>query len=201
VYDLTRNQIVFAVLMVLAAALMVLVHWTASDVNCFWDTSTCARSVEKDGVYEGTLQTDDGQLYRSSEFEVRFGSREQEPKVSFQTDENGSYCIVWAEDSYASATTPGGESLSGLGSWRDLGDRDPPPGCQESDEGVPWQNTEELESTWQFWLLIILPIAAIIVLGWGLVVRRTDRALAVFSAGTLLFVVNLLAFLVLYRFF
>lgn len=196
----------------LAAAMLVIAvlalgaHWIGTGLTCAWDTSNCVSSTEKNGVYEGTLSTLDGDPYRSSDFEVEFESREREP-VAFRTDERGRFCIRWTnEDSVPLVTTPGGEPLSardeatgdgllipGLSGWRNLEGRDPPPGCEESDEGIPWNRAEDAESSWQYRLLVLLPLGAIAALAAALIGRRNRYAFGLFVAGAILLVANLAA--------
>jgi hypothetical protein len=201
--DLTKNQVVLAVLLIPVAALAAFAHVFSVGFACAWDTSTCAESSEKNGVYEGFLRTADGEPYRSSVFTVEFGSREGDDEVPFQTDENGRYCIRWAEEDFATVNSPTGEAIHTqegddyLGSWRDLNGLDPPSGCQESYEGIPWYAAEDAESTWQYWLLIVLPLAAIAALVSALIGRRSRYGLPLLSAGGLLLGMDVLAWLVL----
>ncbi|MDQ2631156.1 MAG: hypothetical protein M3Y75_09330 [Actinomycetota bacterium] len=177
---LTKGQIAFAILLIVVAALAALAHVFFTGFGCVWDTSTCAESSEKNGVYEGFLRTGSGEPYSSSVFTVGFGSREGDEEVPFRTDEDGHYCIRWAEEDYATVRGPNSESIStpeggnSLTSWRDLNGRDPPPDCQESFVGIPWYAAEDAETTWQYWLLVVLPLAAIAVLLAALIGRRSS---------------------------
>ena len=199
---LTRGQVVLAVLLIVAAAAVLLGHFASSGFSCFWDTSTCASSTEKSGVYEGALLTQDGRPYRSSPFTVEFGSRAGEDDVPFRTDEEGRYCIHWADEETASVRGPDGVLLSNelgytsLDGWRDLGGRDPPPGCQESFLGVPWSGAEDKESTWQYWLMALLPVAAILALIAALISWRAPRALFFLRSGAVLFAADLVALVI-----
>lgn len=202
---LDAGDITFAIVFIVGAVLLGLAHFTFVGFSCFGDTSECAQSVDKDGYYEGTLRYLDGRLYRSAEIEVEFASRRNDSAVSFETDPNGHVCVVWANERvYPKAKTPTGEPLVGSGSvselapWNELNGRDPPPGCQESSKGVPWNQADDAESTWQNWLLILLPLASIGLLAAALAGRRDDRALRFFAAGGLLFGADLIAFLVLW---
>ncbi|MDQ3725758.1 MAG: hypothetical protein M3335_07725 [Actinomycetota bacterium] len=202
-YGLTTKQIVFAVLMILTVALLGLVHVFFVGFSCQWDTSTCARSVEKTGVIEGTLRTVDGSPYHSSQFEVEFASREARSPVTFETDEEGRYCIQWASERvYPQASAPDGTPLfsegekDSLTSWRELDGDDPPPDCEKGSAGVPWHRADDAESTWQYWLLILLPLAAIAALAVAAIRRRQPYAPRFYVSGSLLFSANLLAFMV-----
>lgn len=203
---LTGRQTIFAALMIVVAASAGLAQWIGAELSCSLDTSNCAYSVEKTGVYEGTLRTNDGRPYRSAEFEVTFESRRDHPPISFQTDEAGRYCIHWAnERSVPFAKTPSGEGLwgresgfLGLGAWRDLGGSGPPPGCQESDEGIPWNRASDPERTWQYWLLTLLPFATFVLLLSALIGRHSRRAVPLFASGGALLALDLVAFLILW---
>lgn len=199
---LSKSHIAAAVLLIFAAAGMALLHSLATSFSCAWDTSNCAHSSEKDGVYEGTLRTLDGDPYRSSEFDVGFGSRPIGDKITFRTDARGRFCIVWsAERVVPSATTPSGyplvgrdgENIPGLGGFRDLEGRDPPPDCQESDEGIPWNRSDDADSTWQYWLLLLLPLAAIAFLVAAVAMRGSFYASRLLVLGASLLAANLVA--------
>lgn len=200
-----------AAAMIVMAAALALLQFVAIGLSCAWDTSYCAASVDKNGVYEGTL-TLDGHPYRSSEFEVAFESRRNLPRVSFRTDERGHYCVRWASEAVVPyASTPGGEMLSnqaadvpgepsaeGLGDWRDLEGREPPPGCEEGDAGIPWNRAKDATTTWQYWLLIVLPLAAIVALVSALIAWRRRYARWLVTSGGLLLAVDLIAGAVLW---
>lgn len=201
---LTRNQIILAALLIAAAGAAAFLHVVATGLACAWDTSYCAHSVDRSGVYEGTLRTLDGEIHRSAPFAVSFESRRDLSAVSFKTDERGRFCIVWARESiYPLAYTPAGEHLSGrsggegaipgITEWRDLEGRDPPAGCQEADEGIPWNRAEDATSTWQYLLLVLLPAAAALLLALALVGRRRPRARSLLAGGALLLGVDLVA--------
>jgi hypothetical protein len=202
--DLTKNQIILAALLIPVAALAAFVHAVATDFACAWDTSTCAESSKKNGFYEGFLQTASGEPYRSSVFTVGFGSRVGDDEVPFRTDEDGRYCIRWAQEDFATVNSPTGEVINNqegdnsLGPWRDLNGLGPPPGCQESDEGVPWNAAEDAESTWQYRLLIALPLAAIAALVSALIGRRSGYGLPLLTAGGLLLGIDVLAWFFLH---
>lgn len=204
---LSKGQIALALALILAAGAFALLHFVATQLTCAWDTSYCAASVEKNGVYEGTL-TLDGHPYRSAEFEVAFTSRRGLPPVAFRTDARGRYCIRWASEAVVPfASTPGGESLAGqmegtatvgLEGWRDLEGREPPPGCEEGDAGIPWNRARDATSTWQYWLLIVLPLAAIACLALSLLARRSRYARPLLASGVLLLASDLVAGIVLW---
>jgi hypothetical protein len=203
--NLGAGDVVFAIVLIVAAGLLALAHLTFVGLSCTGDTSECAHSIDKDGFYAGSLRYPDGRPYRSAEFELAFATRDDRPHVPFETDAEGRYCVVWANERvYPSASTPSGEELLGnrgsssLGPWEELNGRDPPPGCHESNEGVPWNRADDAEQTWQSRLLTFLPLASIAVLLAALAGRRTRYALRLFLAGGLLFAADLVAFVLLW---
>jgi hypothetical protein len=202
VNSLSKKQIAAALLLILAAAAVGLTNLVFTGFACAWDTSTCAKSNEKNGVYEGVMRAATGEPYGFSAFMVEFGSRGGDDLVPVLTDESGRYCIRWAEEDVAAVRSPGGAviSTSGgsfLGSWRDLNGSDPPPDCQESFEGIPWRAAEDAETTWQYWLLLVLPALAIVVLIAALIGQRTRYGRVLFVTGGLLVATACLAFLLL----
>lgn len=206
--NLGAGDVAFALAMIVIAALVAILHWGATELSCAWDTSYCASSTEKHGVYEGVLQSLDGSPYRSAEFTVAFESREGLPPVSFRTDAGGRYCIQWASESIVpSARTGSGEPLAnrggeftGLREWRDLEGGVPPPGCEEGDEGIPWNRAENADSTWQYWLLMVLSLATLLLLVSALFGRRSRFAIPCLVAGAVLLGIDLIVGAILWRF-
>jgi hypothetical protein len=204
--NLGPGDVVFAIVLIVAAALVGFAHLFFVGFACSGDTSECAQSSKKNGVYEGTLSYPDGRLYRSAEFEVAFASRKNESDLTFETDAQGHYCIRWAnERTYPTATTPAGEPLAGsgtggpsLGPWDELSFFGAPTDCEEGSGGVPWNRADDAESTWQSRLLILLPLASIAAMIAALLGRRSRYALRLFVAGGTLFAADLLAFVVLW---
>lgn len=203
---LGAGEIVFAIILILAAALLALAHLFFVGFACSGDTSECAQSTAKNGYYEGTLRDLDGRPYRSAEFEVSFASREDDDEVTFETDASGHYCIRWANERvYPSARTPSGEPLIGsdtgipnLAPWNESGLFGAPADCQESGEGIPWNRADDADATWQSWLLTLLPLASIALLLIALLGRRSRHAARLFGGGALLFGADLVAFVVLW---
>jgi hypothetical protein len=203
---LGAGDVTFAIVLILGALLVGMTHFTFVAFACSGDTSECARSTKKDGYYEGTLHYLDGRPYRSAEVEVGFASRKSDSAIAFETDPSGRLCIVWANERvYPQARTPTGEPLkgdgagaSGLAPWHELNGGDPPPGCQESSEGIPWNHADDAEATWQSRLLILLPLASIALLVAALIGRRHDAALRLLAIGGLLFGADLIAFVALW---
>jgi hypothetical protein len=204
--NLGPGDVVFAIVLVVAAALVGFAHLFFVGFACSGDTSECAHSVEKNGAYEGTLRYPDGRLYRAAEFEVEFPSRSEASSLDFETDTEGRYCIHWAEErSYPRPTTPSGERLidgedgiPNLTHWREVSRLGPPPDCQEGSGGVPWNRGDDAESTWQSRLLMLLPLASIAALLAALAAHRSRYVGRLFAAGGLLLAANLLAFVVLW---
>lgn len=200
------GDVVFAIVLIVAAALLGFAHLFFVGFACSGDTSECAQSVEKDGYYAGFLRYPDGRLYRSAEFEVEFASRQGMPALTFETDELGRYCLRWANERvYPKPTTPAGERLVGgdsgipnLSPWEEAGPFGAPSGCQESSGGIPWNRADDAESTWQSRLLTLLPLASIALLVGALVARRSRYAARLFVGGAVLLGVDLLAFVLLW---
>lgn len=190
---LSRTQTLLAALLIVPAAVIAVLHWGATEFSCSWDTSYCAKTTEKNGVYEGALETREGRPYSSAELEVEFESRRDLPPVSFRTDEAGRYCIQWAlERIYPFARTPGGEEeLGSLSEWRDLEGQIPPPGCEEGDEGIPWNRAEDASSTWQYRLLMVLSLATLLLSAFALFGRRSRYAYSCLAAGAVLLGIDL----------
>jgi hypothetical protein len=90
------------------------------------------------------------------------------------------------------------QGLSSLGPWRDLEGRDPPPGCEEGDAGIPWHRASDAKSSWQYWLLLILSIAATLLLGSTSLARHRDYALPLLVGGAALLAASLVAGLLLW---
>jgi hypothetical protein len=153
---------------VAAAVLMLVVDSFRATYACSQDTSYCAETTDRNGLYTGTLRDSEGRPAANTEFEVHFASRGLDrPRVRFKSDARGRYCILWPkEDMFPSSRVAEGHDAS-LGSWLPLGDRPPPRGCQRGDAGVPWQRAEDLASSWQFLTLVALPALALALLGAG----------------------------------
>lgn len=194
-------EVAIALLLIVLGAALAFVHHFGTALSCGTDTSNCAESTEKNGVYAGVLRDLDGAVYRSAGFEVAFESRSREdlPKVHLRTDGRGRYCVVWPRErvvpfpSDEAGTLLSGrdEPLIGLGDWRDLEGADPPPGCEETDAGIPWNRADDAESSWQYWLLLALPITAALAAAMALATQRTRLGRPLLLTGSALFVADL----------
>jgi hypothetical protein len=202
---------VVAVLLIVIAGLMLLANAFRASFACSTDSSTCARSTEKNGVYETTLVDQAGTPYRSREFLVEFRALRSGDRVAFRTDRSGHVCIQWAsESSYPLLLTAGGDELyaryvggqyqepvSSLREWQDLEGREPPPGCQQGDRGIPWYRAEGATGSWQYLLLQALPAAAILALLLALVGHGLLWSRRVWMLGALLLASEAIVWLIL----
>jgi hypothetical protein len=154
---------------VIAVALMLLFDASRAATACSQDTSYCAATTERNGIYTGTLSGSDGRPAANTHFEVLFASRGLErPRVRFTSDARGRYCILWPEEQvFPSSDATQQHRVANVGAWLPLDDRPPPRGCQVGNEGVPWQRAEDLASSWQFFMLVGLPALALALLGAG----------------------------------
>jgi hypothetical protein len=152
--------------------------------------------------------------YANQTFYVRFESRDREglSLVPFHTDAAGNFCVSWANERITPSvedgnglplrtrsTLPVGETgldLGGLRYWQP----GHPPGCEESDEGIPWNRADGLGSSWRSWLLIILPVAAIGLLLASIARRRDASARSLHLAGLAVTAASALSLLVLWNF-
>jgi hypothetical protein len=179
---------------VTAALLMLGFDAFRATYACSLDTSYCAETTDRNGLYTGTLRDPEGRPAANTEFEVHFASRGLDrPRVRFKTDARGRYCILWPkEDVFPSSQVAENRSVS-LNNWSPLENMAPPKGCQEGDAGVPWQRADDLASSWQFLTLVALPALALALLGAGIANVRRRGLLWARLAATLT-VVSLLAY-------
>src|SRR4051794_34096168 len=118
---------------------VVAVHWGTASLGCAFDTSNCAYTHEKNGVYEGVLRHR-GRALENRRFSVAFESRSGEDDVAgFRTDADGRYCIVWADERITPFASTAGAADIALRGWRETSD--PGPRCQTADEGIPWNRS------------------------------------------------------------
>ncbi len=176
-------------------ALVLFVHWAASAFACGWDTSYCANSRDKNGLYTGVLVDRQGRRLTETSFSVLFESRrDADPRDvdGFSTDARGRYCIVWAQESVTPFARVDGYETSIDVPWEPLNGDDAPPGCQAGDNGIPWNRADDLKTSAQFIALPALAGPAMILLLVGLVVGARRPAwprtagLALTAASTLL---------------
>jgi hypothetical protein len=176
--------------------LVLLFHFAAGAFQCGLDTSNCAVSASKNGIYQGVLIDEEYRTWADTSFSVAFASRRSSrPVGGFATDAHGEYCIVWAHERITprAHVEDGGPSIQVDAPWRPLNGADPPPGCDAGDEGIPWNRGDDLQNTPQFFSVpvVIVPAAALLLL--ALLIRRTPwtslcrrGGLALTAVGTLL---------------
>jgi hypothetical protein len=174
-------------------AVVVAFHWLAGSLACALDTSYCAFSHEKDGVYAGILRDADGHKLPNREFSVAFESRRDMGRVGgFSTDRDARYCIVWANERITPfASAGGGPSIAIRDSWRRTRDSARPAGCQSGDEGIPWNRADDRLDRPQFRVPVALGAAGMVLLAVGLVggakrrvARRSGLALAAVTTAS-----------------
>jgi hypothetical protein len=147
-------------------------HWAFAGLACGGDTTNCALSHDKNGVYRGVLADAQGRALTNTSFSVAFASRQtSSPRdvSGFSTDANGDYCIVWAEERitpFLQVSPSFGTSLSEP--WKPLNGASPPHGCQSGNQGIPWNHASDLKRTPQFVSVIVLGIASALLLLVGL---------------------------------
>jgi hypothetical protein len=148
-----------------AVVLMLLFDMSRAAFACGMDTSYCAETTERNGIYTGTLRDPADRPLANTEFEAHFETRGQ---VTFTTDERGRYCILWPHEAVLPSTQVAGASTgTSLGGWLPLEDAAPPPGCQTGDAGVPWHRAKDFTSSWQFLTLLSLAALALAALVAG----------------------------------
>lgn len=167
---LTARGFTVAVAGLVAALFLIGFDYAVSAFSCSLDTSYCAKSRKKNGIYTGTLLTTDREPAANVQFTVSFESRAGEDPVAFRTGDDGSFCIRWAEESVTPSIEQSGLILQGSEVAQDRrltdfqtveeGGGGPLPGCQEGDAGIPWNRADDLRSSWQFALMVGLAAAA-----------------------------------------
>ena len=140
------------------------------------DTSYCAESRAKNGLYRGVLTDRRDRTVTSAPFTVAFESRRDERDVAgFSTDAQGRYCIVWAEERITPLAHVDGSQPRIEAPWRPLNGARPPHGCQAGDGGIPWNRADDLGSSVQFLALPAIAILSAILLLVGLAGTPTGR--------------------------
>jgi hypothetical protein len=206
-----------AFLLVVLAVLAVVTSVLFSGLACSGDSSQCASSSDKNGVYEGTVVRQDGVPFRSGTVLVEFASRSSvgEPRVAFHTDDRGLICFRWANEAlYPKLFTQSGAPLfaryqgyayasegpaASLGEWRDLEGRSPPPRCGSSDAGIPWYRAGDASGQWQAWLLLALPFAAFLLGSGAMAGYRERKSRRLLRIGWAVLVADALAFPLLWH--
>lgn len=173
----TYRSIALCVAGVLWCGFLVLGVLFGAAFACSTDTSYCAESREKNGVYAGVLVDDRGRVLRDAKLTVWFESRDDEPPVrDFTTDARGRYCFVWAsersipdvEARTADATIPS-HRVRSTANWRSLRGANPPAGCQTTDARIPWMRADDASDSPEFVITLLVPMlsGAVLLLGLG----------------------------------
>lgn len=165
-------------------------HWFAAMAGCAMDTSYCADSRHKDGVYTGFLVDGDGRPAASKDFSMSFESRHQfgrQGLVKFTSRPDGSFCIVWGQEAIkpgALVDDDGRQYVGQDATWRPLRGQDPPAGCQTSRRGIPWHRALDYASSPQYLLVLMLGAAGGLALVAGRALSATRRAGLALTAAT-----------------
>ena len=154
-----------------AGALLAYSGFRASHA-CYETRYPCAPSQEKDGFWSGRLVDANGRPLKQHLFEVAFGSRVGLPRVPFRTDARGRYCIVWAFDGGTLQTHAGTFLLSDgdlpdLYKWTPFTMARRPLGCESAAAGIPWTHARTITRSWQFLLLVGLPLLTLLAAFWA----------------------------------
>jgi hypothetical protein len=177
---------------------VLLFHWAAGAFACGWDTSYCAQSRDKDGLYRGVLVDRQGRTVTNTPFTVGFESRRNaEPGEvgGFSTDSAGRFCILWAQERITPSISLDGAPEGSIQGWEPLNGSDPPLGCQAGDEGIPWNRADDLKTSPQFMSVPALAVPAAALLLVALLGGRTgtqrlrQAGFALTFASTLLAVI------------
>jgi hypothetical protein len=191
-----RAGIGVCVAALLWSGLLLLVHVFFGGIACGFDTSNCARSRDKDTIYQGVLTDPQGHTYTGA-FTVRFASRQNSREVGgFSTDPQGHYCVAWASERVVPfALIDGTEAPLRM---LDKPGAPVPPGCQQGDAGVPWNRSDALSSSPQYLALLFTTLIGGIVLMGALAFGRERPGRALRRTGLALTVVSTLLFAVLW---
>jgi hypothetical protein len=171
---------------------VLLFHFAAGAFACESDGSGCAHSRHKNGVYEGMLVSRGNEKWFSTAFSVSFESRRDVlPRETggFSTDADGHYCIVWAQEEELFvhvAGVAGDGAVTFTDPWQPLNGADPPPDCQTSDQGVPWNRAQDLMSSPEFLALPALAVPAAALLLVALLLEGAPKARLARTAGLVL---------------
>jgi hypothetical protein len=160
------------------AVLVLLVHWAAAGLACGWDTSNCATSHDKNGLYQGVLDERRGEPFTNTPFTVAFESRRHaHPRevAGFSTDAEGRYCIVWAQERITPFAHVADLTRPIRGARQPLNGTDPPPGCQTGDQAIPWNRADDLRRSLQFLSVPAAVVPGMILLLVGLVGGASSR--------------------------
>jgi hypothetical protein len=168
---------------------VLLFHWVAGAFACGFDTSYCAYSHDKNGIYQGVLVDRRGRTLTDTTFTVAFESRRRaHPRdvSGFSTDAQGRYCIVWAQERDTPFAQFDSSETTIEQPWRALNGAQPPPGCQSGDQRIPWNRANDLTSSAQFLAVpaIVVPGAVLLLVAVALGAAPSGRRAR--SAGLLL---------------
>ena len=169
--------------------IVLLLHWAFSAFACAWDTSNCALSRDKNGVYQGVLVDLQGRPIRNADFTVSFESRRSAHprRVSgYSTDAQGRYCLIWSQERIIPFAYYNGSGTSIRGSWQPLDGASPPARCQAGDQGIPWRRADDLRSSVQFVAVPALVIPGSVLLLAGLLLGGAPSAARVRTCGFVL---------------
>jgi hypothetical protein len=167
-------------------ALVLVAHAFAGAISCGWDTSYCAQTHTKNGVYRGILRDNQGAAVASTRFTVSFESRRGRPAVEgFATDAHGGYCIVWAQERIVPFANAGDELIPIPDPWESLERAGPPAGCQSGNAGIPWDRADDLSTRAPYRAVQVFALAAVALLAIGLVAgtRRGGRGACAAGLG------------------
>jgi hypothetical protein len=175
---------------------VLLFHFAAGAFACESDGSGCALSRHKNGVYEGMLVSRGNEKWLNTAFSVSFESRrDARPRETggFSTDATGHYCIVWAQEEVwfvHVAGVAGDGAVRFSDPWQPLNGADPPPDCQTSDQGVPWNHAQDLMSSPEFLALPALAVPAVALLLIALLLEGAPKARHARAVGLVLTVAS-----------
>lgn len=165
------------------------------EFTCSGDPLECAETSEKNGFYSGTLMGAGGVLFRDRAFRVAFSSRAGREDVRFDTDEQARYCFVWAKETITPSAVVGDGGPITVAGWKPL-HGSAPSGCQQTAASVPWHRAEGLRSSWQFRMLLLIPVLALVALAFGAALGRRRMGNVLVAAGAVLAAGGLTAHLI-----
>lgn len=174
---------------------VLLFHWAAGGFACGMDTSYCAQSRDKNGVYRGVFVDGQGRTLTDTAFSVAFESRRgARPRdvSGFSTDAHGRYCIIWAQERITPSAHVGGSEWSIRDPWQPLNGASPPPGCQAGDQGIPWNRADDLTTSAQFLAVPAVAVPGVVLLLVALVLGGAPTARNPRTAGIALTVASTL---------
>ena len=176
--------------------LVLVVHSILGFTTCGLDTSYCAQGRDKNGIYRGVLLDVQGRSLPSSPFAVTFESRRglvPREVHGFTTDAAGVYCIVWAQERVTPFVNSGDVQSSVRDPWQPLNGAAAPAGCQSGDQDIPWNRSDDLDSSAPFLAVpatltaaVVLLLAALLLSSPAAAARARVAGLALTIASTVL---------------